>query len=250
MVELALAPHIAGGPVALLSPSGDHRDPRTFRDRRLRLLDSAHAMLVVRTAPSESGAYEIAYNVHAGPRVPVFFAVHRGCPMDTTLLNDLAPLVHARYVEFTQAHELAAGLREFLARCRRPEPLAAVAHARLGAAAQLLRTLSERPGRDTAAMWWAARQATESASIVVAAAQAPCGPRQLDLLRSALGTARAAVETAKMAIYQTAGPRSAALAGSGAPTESPNHYRSGEDPALPEVREPVGSNELFDDIGG
>ena len=34
-------------------------------------------MLVIRTAPSESGAYEVAYNVHAGPRIAVFFAVHR-----------------------------------------------------------------------------------------------------------------------------------------------------------------------------
>ncbi|MCQ4042665.1 hypothetical protein ACFOSC_24510 [Streptantibioticus rubrisoli] len=206
VLELAGAPQVAAGPIAVLSPSGGHRDRRAFRD--LRLLDSAHAMLVVRTAPSESGAYEVAYNVHAGPRIPGFFTVHRGCPMDTTLLYDLAPLVHARYVEFTHAHELAAELREFLGRCRRPETFAAAAaRARLSAAGKLLRTLSERPDRDRTAMWWAARQATESASAVVAAAQAPSGPRQLDLLRTALGTARAAVETAKMAIYQTAGTR-------------------------------------------
>ncbi len=208
VLDLVRDPRVAAGPVALLSQRDDQRDPRAFRDRRLRLLDSAHAMLVVRTAPSESGAYEVAYNVHAGPRIPVFFAVHRGCPMDTTLLHGLSPLVPARYAEFGHVRELASDLREFISGCRRPEPFpAAVAHARLSAAVRLLRTLSERPDRDRTALWWAARQATESASAAVAAAQTASGPGRLDLLRTALGAARAAVETAKMAIYQNAGTR-------------------------------------------
>jgi hypothetical protein len=123
VLELTRAAQVAAGPIAVLSPSGGHRDPRALRD--LRLLDSAHAMLVVRTAPSESGAYEVAYNVHAGPRIPVFFAVHRSCPLGTTLLYDLAPLVHARCVEFAHADELAVEVREFLGGCRRREPFAA-----------------------------------------------------------------------------------------------------------------------------
>ncbi|MFI9584650.1 hypothetical protein ACIHCQ_23050 [Streptomyces sp. NPDC052236] len=210
MVDLVCAPGIAGGPVAVLQPSDDPSNPGAFRDRRLRMLDSAHAMLVIRTAPSESGAYEIAYNVHAGPRIPVFFAVHRGCPMESTLLHDLAPLVDVRYVEFTRTVELAEELREFLAGCRRqPGPLpVAAAQARLSAAVRLLRTLSERSDRERIAMWWTARHAVEAAAAMLTAAQTPVGPHRLDLLRAALGTARAAVESGKMAIYQTVGSSS------------------------------------------
>lgn len=140
VVNLVCDPAIAGGPVSLLpyphahhagtfrdaftEESGHAFSPTAFRDWRLRLLDSAHAMLVVRTELSESGAYEVAYNVHGGPRVPIFFAVHRSCPITTTLLQDLAPLVDARYVEFTEARELADPVRAFLTSCRQSAPLA------------------------------------------------------------------------------------------------------------------------------
>jgi hypothetical protein len=140
VVDLVCEPAVAGGPVTLLpyahahhagtfrdaftEESGQAFSPTAFRDWRLRLLDSAHAMLVVRTALSESGAYEVAYNVHGGPRVPIFFAVHSSCPITTTLLQDLGPLVDARYVEFTEARELADPIRDFLTSCRPSVPLA------------------------------------------------------------------------------------------------------------------------------
>ncbi|WP_316527882.1 hypothetical protein [Kitasatospora brasiliensis] len=138
VVDLATDPRVAGGPVTLLPyPSAQHagtfRDafteqtglaftPAAFRAWRLGLLDSARAMLVVRTELSESGAYEVAYNVHAGPRLPVFFAVHSSCPIRTTLLQDLAPLVDARYHTFSRAEELAEPLRSFLADARQAAP--------------------------------------------------------------------------------------------------------------------------------
>ncbi|MFE4512990.1 hypothetical protein ACFRMQ_02170 [Kitasatospora sp. NPDC056783] len=135
VVDLATDPAVASGPVALLPyPAAQHAGtfkeafteetglvftPAAFRAWRLGLLDSAHAMLVVRTELSESGAYEVAYNVHAGPRLPVFFAVHASCPIRTTLLQDLGPLVDARYHSFTRAGELAGALHSFLAAARR-----------------------------------------------------------------------------------------------------------------------------------
>ncbi|MGW2873672.1 MULTISPECIES: hypothetical protein [Kitasatospora] len=135
VVDLATDPGVASGPVTLLPyPAAQHAGtfkeafteetglaftPAAFRAWRLGLLDSAHAMLVVRTELSESGAYEVAYNVHAGPRLPVFFAVHASCPIRTTLLQDLAPLVDARYHSFTRAGELAGPLHSFLVAARR-----------------------------------------------------------------------------------------------------------------------------------
>lgn len=134
VVDLACDPEVAGGPVVLLPYTRAHHagtfkdafteetglpfSPAAFRDWRLQMLDSAHVMLVVRTELSESGAYEVAYNVHAGPRVPVFFAVHRSCPITTTLLRELTPLVDASYTDFDEACELTGALREFLALCR------------------------------------------------------------------------------------------------------------------------------------
>ena len=143
VIDIASSPVIAGGPVRLLAFAGaEHAGtfresfthttglpftPAAFRAWRLRLIDSAHAMLVIRTELSESGAYEIAYNVHAGPRVPIFFAVHRSAPIRTTLLQELDELVDARYHRFTQPAELVGALHGFLTSCRRlatPAPAA------------------------------------------------------------------------------------------------------------------------------
>ncbi|MFE7190486.1 hypothetical protein [Kitasatospora sp. NPDC057541] len=135
VVDLAADPGVASGLVALLPyPAAQHAGtfkeafteetgleftPADFRAWRLGLLDSAHAMLVVRTELSESGAYEVAYNVHAGPRLPIFFAVHASCPIRTTLLQDLSPLVDTRYCSFTHAAELTGPLHSFLVAARR-----------------------------------------------------------------------------------------------------------------------------------
>jgi hypothetical protein len=134
VVDIASSPVVAGGPVCLL-PYGTAQDAGTFRESftaatglpftpdafrawRLHLLDGAHAMLVVRTELSESGAYEIAYNIHAGPRVPIFFAVHRSATIRTTLLQELDKLVDARYHPFSQPADLVGALHDFLVSCR------------------------------------------------------------------------------------------------------------------------------------
>jgi hypothetical protein len=135
VVDIACNPIVAGGPVCLLpyggaQHAGTFRDsftaatglpftPSAFRSWRLSLIDGSDAMLVIRTEVSESGAYEIAYNIHAGPRVPIFFAVHRSCLLRTTLLQELDELVEARYQLFTQPTELVEGLHRFLPSCRR-----------------------------------------------------------------------------------------------------------------------------------
>jgi hypothetical protein len=90
---------------------------------------------------------------------------------------------------------------------RDPAALRDQAQTHLAAAFTLLRALSELPDRDHAALWWTARQADQTALEVLAADQAFPGPRQADLLRDAVGTARGTVESGKMAIYQTTGTR-------------------------------------------
>jgi hypothetical protein len=135
VIDIASNPIVAGGPVRLLpygaaqhagtfrasftAATGLPFTPSAFRTWRLNLIDGSHAMLVIRTELSESGAYEIAYNVHAGPRVPIFFAVHRSCAIRTTLLQELGELVEAQYQLFTQPSELVGALRRFLTSCRR-----------------------------------------------------------------------------------------------------------------------------------
>ena len=47
--------------------------PGNFRAVRLGLLQAADAMVFIRTSLSESGAFEAAYNVYGGTRVPMFF---------------------------------------------------------------------------------------------------------------------------------------------------------------------------------
>jgi hypothetical protein len=91
--------------------------PRNFRAARLRLLSQADAMVVIRTGLSESGAFELAYNIFGGRRAPVFFAVWEGASFETTLLRELGDLVAARYVTFAEPMELRLPLMEFLDAC-------------------------------------------------------------------------------------------------------------------------------------
>jgi carbamoyl-phosphate synthase large subunit len=114
-------PHLLTGQLAL-GPVDFHEHferttglaftPRGFREHRLGLLDVADAVVVIRTGLSESGAFEVAYNVF-GRRVPMFFAVWAEAPIKTTLLRDLDDLVPSEYVTFQRPEELAAPLREF-----------------------------------------------------------------------------------------------------------------------------------------
>ena len=56
---------------AFASEAGGSFAPRRFRDTRLALLSRADVMLVVRTGLSESGAFEVAYNIFGGRRIPI-----------------------------------------------------------------------------------------------------------------------------------------------------------------------------------
>ncbi len=90
--------------------------PGNFRAVRLGLLRAADAMVFIRTSLSESGAFEAAYNVYAGPRVPMFFAVWKHAPIKTTLLRDLDEFCIAEYVTFEEPEDLRLSLIRFLIR--------------------------------------------------------------------------------------------------------------------------------------
>jgi carbamoyl-phosphate synthase large subunit len=87
-----------------------------FRRYRLGQLRRADAFLYIRTAMSESGAFEIAYNVFAEPRAPIFFAVWKHCPIKTTLLRDLQEACDVTYREFEDPEELRGDLQHFFRR--------------------------------------------------------------------------------------------------------------------------------------
>ena len=90
--------------------------PHNFRTSRLERLRNAHAMVIIRTGLSESGAFEVSYNVFAGGRAPMFFAVWNEAPIKTTLLRELGEISDATYVTFDDPSELEAPLREFILR--------------------------------------------------------------------------------------------------------------------------------------
>jgi len=86
-----------------------------FRRYRLGQLRRADAFLYIRTAMSESGAFEIAYNVFAEPRAPIFFAVWKHSPIKTTLLRELEEC-DVTYREFEDPEELRGDLQHFFRR--------------------------------------------------------------------------------------------------------------------------------------
>jgi carbamoyl-phosphate synthase large subunit len=88
--------------------------PENFRTNRLELLDRADAIIFIRTGLTESGAFEVAYNLYKGNKVPVFFAIWKKAPMRDTFLKDLENLLPVSYVEFDDPKELELPLREFL----------------------------------------------------------------------------------------------------------------------------------------
>lgn len=90
--------------------------PVNFRAVRLGLLQAADAMVFIRTSLSESGAFEAAYNVYAGPQVPMFFAVWKHAPIKTTLLRDLDEFCTTEYVTFETPEELRLSLISFMLR--------------------------------------------------------------------------------------------------------------------------------------
>jgi carbamoyl-phosphate synthase large subunit len=91
-------------------------NPVNFRRYRLSQLRRADAFLYVRTAMSESGAFEVSYNVFAEPRAPMFFAVWKHAPIKTTLLRELEEVCDVTYREFEDPEELRGDLRYFFRR--------------------------------------------------------------------------------------------------------------------------------------
>jgi carbamoyl-phosphate synthase large subunit len=108
-------------------------NPVNFRRYRLSQLRRADAFLYVRTAMSESGAFEICYNVFAEPRAPMFFAVWNHAPIKTTLLRELEEVCDVTYREFEDPEELRGALQHFFrsiakAKAAAPIPLGRAAH--------------------------------------------------------------------------------------------------------------------------
>jgi hypothetical protein len=91
-------------------------NPVNFRRYRLTQLRRADAFLYVRTAMSESGAFEVSYNVFAEPRAPMFFAVWKDAPIKTTLLRELEEVCDVTYREFEEPEELRGDLEHFFRR--------------------------------------------------------------------------------------------------------------------------------------
>jgi carbamoyl-phosphate synthase large subunit len=91
-------------------------NPVNFRHYRLSQLRRADAFLYVRTAMSESGAFEVSYNVFAEPRAPMFFAVWMHAPIKTTLLRELEEVCDVTYREFEKPEELRGDLEQFFLR--------------------------------------------------------------------------------------------------------------------------------------
>jgi len=93
--------------------TGQAFTPQNFRKDRLRLLDQADAIVVIRTGLSESTAFELAYSMFGRPPAPIFFAIWDQAPIKTTLLRDLNEIVPVRYVTFSNPAELAGPLLDF-----------------------------------------------------------------------------------------------------------------------------------------
>ena len=104
-------------------------NPVNFRRYRLSQLRRADAFLYVRTAMSESGAFEVAYNVFAEPRAPMFVAVWRHAPIKTTLLRDLEEVCDVTYREFEHPEELRGDLERFFRRITKPATTTAISPA-------------------------------------------------------------------------------------------------------------------------
>jgi hypothetical protein len=65
---------------------------------------------------SESGAFEVSYNVFAEPRAPMFFAVWKHAPIKTTLLRGLEDVCDVTYREFEDPEDLRGDLQHFFRR--------------------------------------------------------------------------------------------------------------------------------------
>ncbi len=80
--------------------------PENFRNYRLKLIHQADAFVFIKTGLSESGSFEIAYNIFKGNKAPLFFAVWEKTPIKTKLLRDLDNLCLVQYKSFKHVDEL------------------------------------------------------------------------------------------------------------------------------------------------
>lgn len=88
--------------------------PQNFRRERLSLLKQADAMIIIRAEMSESSAFEVAYNIASGQKIPIFFAIWNPFPIKTTLLQNLEDLCPVTYCHFDQPSELREPFKLFL----------------------------------------------------------------------------------------------------------------------------------------
>ena len=88
--------------------------PESFRKYRLSLIEKCDAMVFIRTSMSESGAFELAYNLHAYTPKPVFYAHWRNAPIKTTLLRKLDEDYDVSYCEFSSAKDIRLDFRDFV----------------------------------------------------------------------------------------------------------------------------------------
>ncbi len=85
--------------------------PENFRNYRLDKIRQSHASLIIRTAMSESTAFELGYMYSKFPNMPMLIAVQKNTPITTTLLQDLHPDV--KYVHFNEIAEIKDDLYNF-----------------------------------------------------------------------------------------------------------------------------------------
>jgi len=86
---------------------------KNFRDYRLGLIDECDAMIFIRTSMSESGAYELAYNIHSSNPKPVFYAYMSDAPIKTTLIRELDQDYPVSYQAFDCAQDVLDGIKAF-----------------------------------------------------------------------------------------------------------------------------------------
>ena len=77
-------------------------------------LDSADAMVIIRSGVSESAAFDAAYNVFAGPRVPMFLASWKHAHSQAAVWRDLDRVCRTEYALFDRPDELRRPLAAFL----------------------------------------------------------------------------------------------------------------------------------------
>lgn len=88
--------------------------PENFREYRLNLLSQADGMIYIRTGLSESGAFEVAYNIYHGKQAPLLFLIYENTPIKTTLLQKLDCLLPCTYVTFSEPNQLIQPLLSYL----------------------------------------------------------------------------------------------------------------------------------------